>query len=726
MALRGRIDGVFEGMLRGWLWDPDQPSRRLFAEIALDGQPLARIRADRPRADLEAVGFGEGGAGFETPIPIQAQDGGEHELLLTAEQEWISIAVDRLALPIPQRLHMLRGRVEGIRDGHCVGWAWDGARPQERVHVELVQGGRVLAQQSAAAQRPDLRRAGIGDGAHGFSFDLAASRPEPGAALELRCNGSEAGWLGEWVVGTLAMPDRLMPAPRGVAEAMSRRQYLVAARQAEGEQDHAAAAHVLEAGLLQSPEDVDLLSIRARVHLAQQELEPAERLARAALQREPGHPRATLILARTLAALGRHLEAIEAWSAIGPEDPAFRERVTKRLRSLVALGRRAEAQHEVAMALREQPRDPEALRQMAATAEAAGAPRAALAHWRRLLAHAPQDPAGRERMRALEQLLLPPTVAASASPLASPLAHAELRDWQGPLEREAGLVACTLSPGLRLRALAQRVVASPLDPQQLHPGDIPGYGLRLRMEAGGAELGFALTAAAAGDLRMGLEASGPAGLVVALRPMGVDADERPLARLALEARPRLHRFDMILTEAERQALRDTGMELVLRLEGPGEARVRPPRALSRLWPPSAPAGGFEAPGLALPAPLVERQVRMELPDLHSPFTTIIIAAPPHALATTIQGVLDGTAAPFECVLGLRPDWPEALTTALSVLAMRDPRLRLLPPEASGATGWVALIEAPPSGGPGWLTALHHAAAPCGSAEAPGVLLEWCG
>ncbi|WPB85252.1 tetratricopeptide repeat protein [Sediminicoccus rosea] len=727
MALRGRIDGVFDGMLRGWLWDPDDPLRRFSGQILLDGQPLAEVRGDLPRSDLEAIGFGEGGGGFAYPLPITAQDGATHELRLVAEQLWIPIEVDRLALPLPPRLHMLRGRVQGISGGHCVGWAWDAARPLDRVTVELSQEGRLLARQPAALRRAELARAGIGDGAHGFAFDLARLQPPPaeGARLELRAVGAH----GEWMLGavTVLAGQIRPPAPSPSAAAgLSRRDYLALVRKAEAAQDHAAAARLLEAALLEHPEDPDLLSIRARIHLAQQELEPAERLARTVLREHPGHERAALILARATTALGRHEAAIEAWAAIGPRDAAFRERVAKRTRGLIALNRRAEAVQEAAEAVRQVPADPELLRQLALTAEAVGAPRAALAHWRRLLDALPGDPTGRERLRALEQMFGPPVEQALASPLVNP----ELRDWQGPLEAWAGAEPSWPAPGLRLCALGARAMATPVEPRQVRAGDLPDYGLLLRGEGGAAEIGFAL--ARRDGLRMGLDlrawAPGPA-VVLALRRTdaeGAEAGERVLRRLEPSPRPRLHRFDLAPEGAELDA---AGLELVLRLEGPGAVLLRPPRPLSRLRLAQPAMQGFECPDLALPPPAMRRDGGRSadaLMELAAPFTSIVIAAPPEALSSTIQRVLGGTAAPFECLLTLQPDWPEALAAALRALAGLDPRLRLLPPGAAAPTGWVALVQAPPPGGADWLAELHREAARDGTAQRPGVRLAHAG
>jgi len=168
---------------------------------------------------------------------------------------------------IPPRLHMLRGRIEGVAAGQCQGWVWDPMRPVEPIWLDILDEERLLGRQLADQPRPGLREAGIGEGRHGFTINLAAlkPRPAPGTRLELRCLGTEGEW--SWVLGEVVMP-ALAPPHRPPAR-LSRRDILAAARKAEGERDHAQAARLLEAGLLDDPEDFDLLSIRARIHLTQ-------------------------------------------------------------------------------------------------------------------------------------------------------------------------------------------------------------------------------------------------------------------------------------------------------------------------------------------------------------------------------------------------------------------------------------------------------------------------
>jgi hypothetical protein len=204
---------------------------------------------------------------------------------------------------------------------------------------------------------------------------------------------------------------------------------------------------------------------------------------------------------------------------------------------------------------------------------------------------------------------------------------------------------------------------------------------------------------------------------------GALAGERELARLAPASRPRLHRFDLLPDDAEREA---AALELVLRLEGEGAILLRPPRPLARLRQEAPAPHGFECPELAAALPAARRDADHgtdALMALDAPFTSLVITAPPEALAETIARVLGGSAVPFECLVTPQPDWPATLREALRALAVRDPRLRLLPPGAAAPTGWVAVVQAPPEGGAAWLSELHRAAARDGIAEAPGVLLS---
>lgn len=697
--MRGRIDGVFEGVLRGWAWDPARPGHRLALRLLVEGELVATLTAALPRADLEQAGMGDGGHGLELALPLRFQDGAPHEIALEAWWHDRPIRLDTATPRIPRRLHMLRGRLEGIARGRLRGWAWDQSRPDSAVALELWHDGEVLARPLADRHRAELAHGGIGRGAHGFEIDLAGLVRE-GAELELRC----APEFGDWSLGRVVVPGGMAADPGP----LPRRHFLDEARQAEARQDPAAAARILEHGLRLHPGDFDLLVLRTQVLLALQQWEAAEEAAWQALALRPGHAGPTMLLGRLAGALGRHAEAAEHWSRIAPQDSAWRERLQRRPRHLAALGRTAEVLAELALAARHRPEDPVLAKALADAAEALGAGGAARAHLRRLVELSPGDRAASARLASLDRRL----AGEGPESLASPLVNPALRNWLGPV---AGVVEgeAWVAAGLVLRGQGLRFAAAA--PRALRPGELPAYGLRLDMEESGAEAEFALEPVTSG-LRMGLELQGTPDMAATLLLRREGEADRLLLETRAEARPRLLRFDL-------PPVPDGA--LVLRLEGPGALVVHPPRPLSRLRAVLVVANDlaaptFETPGLAgrlappprrTPCPTPRPASRTELlAEIGLPFTTIEIA--PAAPAGTLHAVLDATSAPFECLL------------MEGGAAVADPRIRLVPEGAAPAEGWVARVEAPPRGGPGWLSALHREAAATGAASAPGVRLEW--
>jgi hypothetical protein len=63
------------------------------------------------------------------------------------------------------------GYVEAATGTQVLGWAWAPRAPAERLQVQMLLDGEVLAEAAADREREDLARNGIGDGRH--AFDLA-------------------------------------------------------------------------------------------------------------------------------------------------------------------------------------------------------------------------------------------------------------------------------------------------------------------------------------------------------------------------------------------------------------------------------------------------------------------------------------------------------------------------------------------------------------------------
>jgi hypothetical protein len=77
---------------------------------------------------------------------------------------------DRPAAP-----ETIRGRVDAVNEGRVQGWAWHPDHTAERLRIEVVQGGAVIATTLADQARIDLRRNGVGDGSHAFDFRIDAA-----------------------------------------------------------------------------------------------------------------------------------------------------------------------------------------------------------------------------------------------------------------------------------------------------------------------------------------------------------------------------------------------------------------------------------------------------------------------------------------------------------------------------------------------------------------------
>lgn len=79
--------------------------------------------------------------------------------------------------PAARRAQLL-GRIDITTPERISGWAWDQARPNEPVEVEIWLGERLIATTTADRERPDLKRNGVGDGRHAFQLKFDAPLAE--------------------------------------------------------------------------------------------------------------------------------------------------------------------------------------------------------------------------------------------------------------------------------------------------------------------------------------------------------------------------------------------------------------------------------------------------------------------------------------------------------------------------------------------------------------------
>lgn len=511
------------------------------------------------------------------------------EIDVLSALESVPMSLADASFDIAARSNSLQGRLERVTEDAVVGWVWDRARPGATIAVDLLLDGAPVATTLASRFRRDLLAAGIGTGAHGFAFPLAdlPLGPTGGRAAAVHVPLAE----GYWLLGSLIMPGARVgaaPPPLGTAAAKGAsatrrkhseaemREALAAAREAEQQRDYAQAASILDTALAAAPNEFDLLFLRARIAMAQDDVAAAEKWARAALLWRRDHPRPTVILARVAMATGRLEEAVDLWARIPPGDEAYRERLIKRGRTLQVLGRAAEALGEFALAKRLNVQDRDALRGLAETTESLGALELALARWRAVVGSVPQDAAAQERVRDLTQRLAAPKAA-----LGSPLRGASLLHWRGSVTGQVAGGSVEPAPGVILRAGRGGVLHYAATMAERHrPGDLPSYGLWLAAEGAGAEIAFALRPDAAAQLAQGVEMTMLIeGLDGSVGPWLLTIGGTRLAAGQIEQRAVLARFLLRLDEAGLASLSTGSLSLNVELRASARLRLHPPRPL---------------------------------------------------------------------------------------------------------------------------------------------------
>ncbi|MGE4481501.1 NF038122 family metalloprotease [Acidocella sp.] len=117
----------------------------------------------------------------------------EDGLALEALRHWVNgrAGVDLVAEPAGR----MRGAVDVAGPDICAGWAQCPDTPDRPVILLVMAGGEILARVAANGYRPDLRRAGIGKGCHGFAVSLPASQGGARGAITVRraCDGALLG-----------------------------------------------------------------------------------------------------------------------------------------------------------------------------------------------------------------------------------------------------------------------------------------------------------------------------------------------------------------------------------------------------------------------------------------------------------------------------------------------------------------------------------------------------
>lgn len=83
----GRLQGVGDGYVLGWVWKPARPTERVSVSVLIDGHEAGSGVADHPREDLAQLGIGDGAHGFLVPLPDDLSGPGRLEVVAVAGLE---------------------------------------------------------------------------------------------------------------------------------------------------------------------------------------------------------------------------------------------------------------------------------------------------------------------------------------------------------------------------------------------------------------------------------------------------------------------------------------------------------------------------------------------------------------------------------------------------------------------------------------------------------------
>jgi spore maturation protein SpmB len=167
MAVLGSVERINRERIIGWVLEDSAPDRRHVVELCLRGRHVAAAPATVERPDLaKKLGQRRADLGFELVLPYGTP--------LEADQMAVRVIGCDATLDVAEAAMRPEGVLDFLAGATIGGWAWHTGRPTERVTVIVKHDGKPVASVVADGFRHDLFEAGIGDGAHGFTVDLAA------------------------------------------------------------------------------------------------------------------------------------------------------------------------------------------------------------------------------------------------------------------------------------------------------------------------------------------------------------------------------------------------------------------------------------------------------------------------------------------------------------------------------------------------------------------------
>lgn len=206
--VEGHLDLIIGGKVEGWAYDKKLPDGSLSVALFIDDRFVTNIVCDQYRRDLKDGGIGDGFHAFSTDIPEKFMDGMEHTIDVRVGDKSLpnsprTVVLDKLSsdkpltptvakapvkaaplkkeapakisAPAPQQVEKISkvaGNLEQVIGGQVEGWAWDAADPDAHVELAVSVDGMKAGMVLADRLRQDLKKAGKGNGEHGFSWSI--------------------------------------------------------------------------------------------------------------------------------------------------------------------------------------------------------------------------------------------------------------------------------------------------------------------------------------------------------------------------------------------------------------------------------------------------------------------------------------------------------------------------------------------------------------------------
>jgi hypothetical protein len=192
--------------LYGWAWDRKYPETAMTIELYEGSKIYATVVANTFRQDLQDGGIGTANYGYSISLPAALKDGQTHEL--NARIKGTSFVLKNsprtLTCAVPA---FYSGTLESADCNTITGFAWDESYPEKAMVVELMEGTKIWATDTADIYRPDLEQGGTGTGKYGFSFNLPSALRDANAhALSVRIKGTTVILGGSPKSVTCALP----------------------------------------------------------------------------------------------------------------------------------------------------------------------------------------------------------------------------------------------------------------------------------------------------------------------------------------------------------------------------------------------------------------------------------------------------------------------------------------------------------------------------------------